>query len=270
MVCFWSSSDAQLLSGGAGEGTLVALKSRLVLNASVSTPRSCVTESGQSCRPRASCPGMSSSWRPGSSFRPMSGSTRASCSPINRCSRASRCQSTGAMRCLPEPWCARGEAVAEVIATGPNTRFGHAADLVRSAHLTSTQQKAVLRVVVYLAGINVAITALLIAYAWHIAPPLDEIIPLALIAILASVPRALPATLTLATAIGARVNLVVSVRRSTMSFANGVASGRPGRARLSCRVRWRTSWPSSWRRCRCPSSLASPARPSCLRSRWTR
>jgi H+-transporting ATPase len=98
----------------------------------------------------------------------------------------------------------RGEAVAEVTATGSNTKFGRAAELVRTAHVTSTQQKAVLRVVLYLAGINGALAALLIIYAWYIQLPLSEIIPLALIAILASVPVALPATFTLATAIGAQ------------------------------------------------------------------
>jgi H+-transporting ATPase len=98
----------------------------------------------------------------------------------------------------------RGEAVAEVTATGANTRFGRTADLVRTAHVTSTQQKAVLRVVLYLAVINGVLALLLIAYAWNIPLPFAEIIPLALIAILASVPVALPATFTLATAIGAQ------------------------------------------------------------------
>jgi H+-transporting ATPase len=98
----------------------------------------------------------------------------------------------------------RGEAVAEVIATGANTRFGRTAELVRTASVTSTQQKAVLRVVLYLAGINGTLAFLLIAYAWYIHLPFAEIVPLALIAILASVPVALPATFTLATAIGAQ------------------------------------------------------------------
>ena len=98
----------------------------------------------------------------------------------------------------------RGEALAEVTATGPNTRFGRAAELVRTAYVTSTQQKAVLRVVLYLAGINGTLAALLIAYAWYIGLPFGEITPLALIAILASVPVALPATFTLATAVGAQ------------------------------------------------------------------
>src|SRR5215472_2518142 len=98
----------------------------------------------------------------------------------------------------------RGEAIAAVTATGSQTRFGHAAELVRTARVTSTQQKAVLRVVLYLAGINGALAAALIAYAEAIHLPLAEIIPLALIAILASNPVALPATFTLATAIGAQ------------------------------------------------------------------
>ena len=38
----------------------------------------------------------------------------------------------------------RGEAVAEVTATGPRTKFGRTAELVLSAHVVSSQQKAVL------------------------------------------------------------------------------------------------------------------------------
>src|SRR5208283_1295100 len=41
----------------------------------------------------------------------------------------------------------RGEAVAEVTATGTRTKFGRTAELVRTAHIESSQQKAVLRVV---------------------------------------------------------------------------------------------------------------------------
>ncbi len=98
----------------------------------------------------------------------------------------------------------RGEAVGEVIATGAGTKFGRTAELVRTAHVTSTQQKAVLRVVLYLAAINGVLALVLIAYARHLGLPFAETIPLALIAILASVPIALPATFTLATAIGAQ------------------------------------------------------------------
>jgi H+-transporting ATPase len=118
----------------------------------------------------------------------------------------------------------RGEAMAEVIATGTNTRFGRTAELVRTAHAKSTQQKAVLRVVLYLAGINGTLATLLIAYAWYIQLPLAEIVPLALIAILASIPVALPATFTLATAIGAQALAKRGVLPTRLSAVDEAAS----------------------------------------------
>ena len=48
----------------------------------------------------------------------------------------------------------RGEAVAEVTATGARTKFGRTAELVRTAHVVSSQQKAVLRVVRNLAAVQ--------------------------------------------------------------------------------------------------------------------
>jgi H+-transporting ATPase len=98
----------------------------------------------------------------------------------------------------------RGEAEAEITATGPRTKFGRTAELVRTAHVVSTQQKAVLRVVRNLAAFNGATILLLVAYAAYLAMPLVEIVPLVLTAVLASIPVALPATFTLAAALGAR------------------------------------------------------------------
>src|ERR1700722_14012141 len=98
----------------------------------------------------------------------------------------------------------RGEAVAEVTATGARTKFGRAAELVRTAHVESTQQKAVLRVVGNLAIFSGAMIMMLVGYAYALKMPPGEIIPLVLTAILASIPVALPATFTLASAIGAR------------------------------------------------------------------
>lgn len=98
----------------------------------------------------------------------------------------------------------RGEAVAEVVATGTRTKFGRTAELVRTAHVTSTQQRAIFRVVRNLAVINGVIAAGVIAYAYVAGLPDDEFVPLILLAVLATVPVALPATFTLATAIGAR------------------------------------------------------------------
>src|ERR1700677_5224724 len=62
----------------------------------------------------------------------------------------------------------RGEAVAEVTATGDHTKFGRTAELVRTAHVVSSQQKAVLRVVRNLAAFNSVIIAVLVAYAYFL------------------------------------------------------------------------------------------------------
>ena len=98
----------------------------------------------------------------------------------------------------------RGEAEALVTATGVRTKFGHTAELVRTAHVESTQQKAVLRVVRNLAAFSGVAIVLMGGYAWVLKAPLTEIVPLILTAILASIPVALPATFTLAAALGAR------------------------------------------------------------------
>ena len=98
----------------------------------------------------------------------------------------------------------RGEAVAEVVATGARTKFGRTAELVRTAHGASSQQATVLRVVRNLALFNGAIVVAQVAYAAFLRLPTSEIIPLTLTAILAAIPVALPATFTLASALGAR------------------------------------------------------------------
>jgi len=59
----------------------------------------------------------------------------------------------------------RGEAAAIVTATGARTKFGQTAELVRTAHVESTQQKTVVRVVRNLAMFNGVIILLLVAYA---------------------------------------------------------------------------------------------------------
>ena len=82
----------------------------------------------------------------------------------------------------------RGEAVAEVTATGARTKFGRTAELVRTAHVTGSQQKAVLHVVRNLAVFNGIIIVVLVAYAHFLRLPLAEIIPMVLTAVLASIP----------------------------------------------------------------------------------
>lgn len=118
----------------------------------------------------------------------------------------------------------RGEAVAIVTATGTGTKFGRTAELVRTAHVVSTQQKAIFRVVRNLALVNGAIAAALIAYAHTIALPTSEFIPLVLIALLATVPVALPATFTLATALGAQALAKRGVLPTRLSAVDEAAS----------------------------------------------
>jgi H+-transporting ATPase len=111
----------------------------------------------------------------------------------------------------------RGEATAEVTATGARTKFGRTAELVRTAHVVSSQQKAVLRVVRNLAMFNGAVIVMLVGYAYFLQMPVSEIVPLVLTAVLASIPVALPATFTLAAALGARSLAKVGVLPTRLS-----------------------------------------------------
>jgi H+-transporting ATPase len=118
----------------------------------------------------------------------------------------------------------RGEATATVTATGVHTKFGHTAELVRTAHVESTQQKTVVRVVRNLAIFNGFIILLLVAYAHDRKMPVGEIIPLVLTAVLASIPVALPATFTLAAAIGAKALARLGVLPTRLSAVDEAAT----------------------------------------------
>jgi len=98
----------------------------------------------------------------------------------------------------------RGEAEAEVTATGGRTEFGHTAELVRTAKIVSSQETAVVRVVRNLVGFAVCVIVALAAYAAFLHLPPAEIVPLVLAAMLGAIPVALPATFTVAAAIGAK------------------------------------------------------------------
>ena len=98
----------------------------------------------------------------------------------------------------------RGEAVAVVTAIGAKTKFGRTAELVRTAHVVSSQQSTVFAVVRNVALFNSLLILAMAAYAYSLAMPVAEIVPLMLTSVLASIPVALPATFTLAAALGAR------------------------------------------------------------------
>jgi len=97
----------------------------------------------------------------------------------------------------------RGEATGRVTATGGRTSFGKTAELVRTAHAPSRQEAVIFTIVKYLVAFDVVLLVVLLAYAWFSNLPWAEVLPYALILLVASVPVALPATYTLATALGA-------------------------------------------------------------------
>jgi H+-transporting ATPase len=118
----------------------------------------------------------------------------------------------------------RGEATAVVTATGTRTKFGRTAELVRTAHVASTQQKAVLKIVRNLAIFNGLLILAMGTYAYTHAMPWSEMIPLLLTSILAAIPVALPATFTLAAAIGARALAKHGVLPTRLSAVDEAAS----------------------------------------------
>ncbi len=95
----------------------------------------------------------------------------------------------------------RGEATGEVTATGAQSYFGKTAELVRGAGAKSHLEILVLAIVRYLVIMDGLLVAAILAYATWMQMPLAEILPFALILLVASVPVALPATFTLATAL---------------------------------------------------------------------
>jgi H+-transporting ATPase len=118
----------------------------------------------------------------------------------------------------------RGEAAATVTATGVRTKFGRAAELVRTAHAASTQQKAVLKIVRNLAIFNSVVILAIGTYAYTHAMPWSEIVPLLLTSVLAIIPVALPATFTLAAAVGARALAKLGVLPTRLSAVDEAAS----------------------------------------------
>ncbi|MFN3398136.1 MAG: HAD-IC family P-type ATPase, partial [Sulfurimicrobium sp.] len=97
----------------------------------------------------------------------------------------------------------RGEASGEVLATGTGTRFGKTAELVRGARTVSHLEAVIFGIVKYLVLLDLVLVAALLIYAVATGMALTDVIPFALILLVASVPVALPATFTLATALGA-------------------------------------------------------------------
>lgn len=98
----------------------------------------------------------------------------------------------------------RGEATGEVTATGIHTYFGKTAELVRVARSTSHLAQLIASIVKALIALDAVLVLALLAYSIDTGLPLHDLLPFALVLLVASVPVALPATFTLATAFGAQ------------------------------------------------------------------
>ena len=97
----------------------------------------------------------------------------------------------------------QGEVLAEVAATGANTRFGKTASLVQQAKTVSHFQKAVLTVGDYLIYVSLALVAILMIVELHRGMDWLELVQFALILTVASIPVAMPAVLSMTMAAGA-------------------------------------------------------------------
>jgi H+-transporting ATPase len=98
----------------------------------------------------------------------------------------------------------RGQAVAEVTATGGKSYFGRTAELVRVAHAASTEQAATFAATRALATVNGVVVVIVLLSAYLMALPLHDLIRPALTGLLATMPVALPATFALSAALGAQ------------------------------------------------------------------
>lgn len=97
----------------------------------------------------------------------------------------------------------RGEMVAQVTATGEKSYFGRTAKLVAGAETVSHFQKAVLRIGDYLIYLSLALALILVVAQIARGDSLLTLFQFALILIVASIPIAMPAVLSVTMAVGA-------------------------------------------------------------------
>src|SRR5947207_7153814 len=97
----------------------------------------------------------------------------------------------------------RGEATTAVEAAGAATSFGRAARLVETSEPKTSLEAVVFTIVRSLVALDVVLVAALCLYAAATGASLKGVVPFALTLLIASVPVALPATFSVAQAIGA-------------------------------------------------------------------
>jgi H+-transporting ATPase len=97
----------------------------------------------------------------------------------------------------------RGECNGLVISTGPKTYFGKTTELVETAQTKSHIEELIMGIVKDLIAIDTVLVIALILFSIYQGVSLYDVIPFALVVLIASIPVALPATFTIAMALGA-------------------------------------------------------------------
>ncbi|MCG6878526.1 MAG: HAD-IC family P-type ATPase, partial [Deltaproteobacteria bacterium] len=108
----------------------------------------------------------------------------------------------------------QGEMVGLVIGTGSNTYFGHTAKLVEHAGAVSHFQKAVLRVGNFLIFLALGLSVILVVVELMRRVGIIELVQFVLILVVASIPVAMPAVLSVTMALGA---LALSRKKAIVS-----------------------------------------------------
>ena len=117
-----------------------------------------------------------------------------------------------------------GEATGVVAATGALTFFGKTAELVRTAHTANRQEHEIVRVVRDLFVLNAGLIIMVFGVAHLRGMTLGYTLPLVLTILLASIPVALPATFTLAAALGSVELSKFGVLVTRLSALHDIAS----------------------------------------------
>ena len=117
-----------------------------------------------------------------------------------------------------------GEATGLVTATGARTFFGKTAELVRTAHTANRQEHEIVRVVRDLFVLNAGLIVFVFGVAYIQNLTLAHTLPLVLTILLASIPVALPATFTLAAALGSLELSKFGVLVTRLSALHDIAS----------------------------------------------
>jgi H+-transporting ATPase len=99
----------------------------------------------------------------------------------------------------------RGEADAEVTATGMSTLFGKTAGLVAQVQEKSHFQKAVLKIGDYLIAVALVLVSVIFVVGLFRHESVPEILKFSLVLVVAAIPSALPAVMTVTLAVGAGI-----------------------------------------------------------------